>query len=63
MPVYRLIDDLAHHPSHWLIERAMPRGIQPLRLQFSGTREPALAEADRLNSLIRWDVDEAEAAR
>ena len=59
MQIYHLINDLTHHPTHWVIERSVPRGMQPIRLRFTGTREQAQAEADRLNLFVRRKADDA----
>ena len=65
MEVYRIID----HPwtgsdgnDRWFIERAMPRGTPPMRIEFKGTREQAQAEVDRLNAFASAKIQIAPGA-
>jgi hypothetical protein len=60
MEVYRIIDRLYADPDsndRWFIERGMPRGTPPMRIQFTGTRGQAQAEVDRLNAFISARIE------
>jgi hypothetical protein len=63
MEVYRIID----HPwtgsdgnDRWFIERAMPRGTPPMRIEFKGTREEAEAEVARLNAFASAKIQKIQ---